>query len=411
MKRKYQNNYERGWFDTNDQTKNAFKSMAAVDWDDGISAFIFNTSEFMPIGLLSDIAANFGITESHAGLLISVYSWVVTLLSLPLMLLVSKMSYRKLLLGTIALFGIFQVLSGVSASYGMLMVSRIGVACTHAIFWSVASPIAVRLVPGGAPNACHEYDCYRNIGCYDFRAAAGQSHRVNRWLANDLFMCGSRCIFGAVLSAVCISEDCPTEHRTSRRLPQILKRRQLLGIYLITFLVASAYYTGYSYIEPFLKQVAHLADSWITIVLTLFGAAGLLGSFLFSRLYDRHRYAFIRFIIASVAVALLCLRVASISLYLVILVCVLWGMAVTAFNVAFQAETIKAVPEEASAVAMSLFSGIFNLGIGCGTWLGGTVCNQLSIANIGYAGGIIGVLAVLYCVFRMIPLWKAKQKN
>ena len=67
-----------------------------------VSAFIFNTSEFMPIGLLSDIAANFGITESHAGLLISVYSWVVTLLSLPLMLLVSKMSYRKLLLGTIA---------------------------------------------------------------------------------------------------------------------------------------------------------------------------------------------------------------------------------------------------------------------------------------------------------------------
>lgn len=63
-----------------------------------VSAFIFNTSEFMPIGLLSDIAANFGITESHAGLLISVYSWVVTLLSLPLMLLVSKMSYRKLLL-------------------------------------------------------------------------------------------------------------------------------------------------------------------------------------------------------------------------------------------------------------------------------------------------------------------------
>lgn len=131
-----------------------------------------------------------------------------------------------------------------------------------------------------------------------------------------------------------------------RQLPQILKRRQLLGIYLITFLVASAYYTGYSYIEPFLKQVAHLADSWITIVLTLFGAAGLLGSFLFSRLYDKHRYAFIRFIIASVAVALLCLRVASISLYLVILVCVLWGMAVTAFNVAFQAETIKAVQKK-----------------------------------------------------------------
>lgn len=376
-----------------------------------VSAFIFNTSEFMPIGLLSDIAANFGITESHAGLLISVYSWVVTLLSLPLMLLVSKMSYRKLLLGTIALFGIFQVLSGVSASYGMLMVSRIGVACTHAIFWSVASPIAVRLVPEEHQTLAMSMIVTGTSVAMIFGLPLGRVIGLTvGWRMT--FLCVAAVAFLVLFYLLFVfpkmSNGTPFQ---IRQLPQILKRRQLLGIYLITFLVASAYYTGYSYIEPFLKQVAHLADSWITIVLTLFGAAGLLGSFLFSRLYDKHRYAFIRFIIASVAVALLCLRVASISLYLVILVCVLWGMAVTAFNVAFQAETIKAVPEEASAVAMSLFSGIFNLGIGCGTWLGGTVRNQFSIANIGYAGGIIGVLAVLYCIFRMIPLWKAKQKN
>ena len=324
-----------------------------------VSAFIFNTSEFMPIGLLSDIAANFGITESHAGLLISVYSWVVTLLSLPLMLLVSKMSYRKLLLGTIALFGIFQVLSGVSASYGMLMVSRIGVACTHAIFWSVASPIAVRLVPEEHQTLAMSMIVTGTSVAMIFGLPLGRVIGLTvGWRMT--FLCVAAVAFLVLFYLLFVfpkmSNGTPFQ---IRQLPQILKRRQLLGIYLITFLVASAYYTGYSYIEPFLKQVAHLADSWITIVLTLFGAAGLLGSFLFSRLYDKHRYAFIRFIIASVAVALLCLRVASISLYLVILVCVLWGMAVTAFNVAFQAETIKAVPEEASAVAMSLFSGIF----------------------------------------------------
>ena len=67
------------------------------------SAFIFNTSEFIPIGLLTDIATDLKITEAHAGLLISVYAWVVALTSLPLMLLVSKMEYRKLLLYTIIL--------------------------------------------------------------------------------------------------------------------------------------------------------------------------------------------------------------------------------------------------------------------------------------------------------------------
>ena len=53
-------------------------------------AFVFNTSEFMPIGLLTDIAADFNMTESAAGMLISVYAWAVMILSLPLMLCVTK---------------------------------------------------------------------------------------------------------------------------------------------------------------------------------------------------------------------------------------------------------------------------------------------------------------------------------
>ncbi len=68
-----------------------------------VSAFIFNTSEFMPIGLLTDIADSFHITEAHAGVLITVYSWIVMLLSLPLMLLLNKIDFKRLLLGTIAL--------------------------------------------------------------------------------------------------------------------------------------------------------------------------------------------------------------------------------------------------------------------------------------------------------------------
>ena len=110
------------------------------------SAFIFNTSEFMPIGLLTDIADTFRMSEAGAGLMITLYALVVMLMSLPLMLLASKLDFRKLLLGTILLFGICQILSATAQSFAMLMLSRIGVACTHAIFWSIASPLAVRVV-------------------------------------------------------------------------------------------------------------------------------------------------------------------------------------------------------------------------------------------------------------------------
>ena len=66
-----------------------------------VSAFIFNTSEFMPIGLLSDIAADFRMTEAQAGMLITIYAYVVMLMSLPLMIAASRYPLRKLLLATI----------------------------------------------------------------------------------------------------------------------------------------------------------------------------------------------------------------------------------------------------------------------------------------------------------------------
>ncbi len=111
-----------------------------------VSAFIFNTSEFMPVGLLTDIADTFSLTEASAGMLITVYAWFVMLLSLPLMLVFCKTDLRKLLLGTLALFCGGQVLSCISTGYGMLMLSRIAVAAAHAVFWSIASPAAVRVV-------------------------------------------------------------------------------------------------------------------------------------------------------------------------------------------------------------------------------------------------------------------------
>ena len=60
--------------------------------------FLLNFSEFAPIGLLTDISKDFGISESTTGLIISVYAWAVAILSLPLMLLLRRMQYRPMLL-------------------------------------------------------------------------------------------------------------------------------------------------------------------------------------------------------------------------------------------------------------------------------------------------------------------------
>ena len=50
--------------------------------------------------------------------------------------------------------------------------------------------------------------------------------------------------------------------------------------------------------------------------------------------------------------------------------------------------------------------GIYNLGIGSGTWIGGSICTHLSISYIGMVGGVIAVVAALLCIFVVIKYMK-----
>ena len=110
------------------------------------SAFVFNTSEFMPIGLLSSIAGGFGLTEAQAGMMTSIYAWAVMALSLPLMVFASRFEYKRLLLTVIALFTAGQFACAVAPTFELLVTARLLVACAHAIFWSIASVMATRAV-------------------------------------------------------------------------------------------------------------------------------------------------------------------------------------------------------------------------------------------------------------------------
>ena len=96
-----------------------------------VSAFIFNTSEFMPVGLLTGIGASFGTSEGVTGLIISVYAWAVMLLSLPLMILGSRLAFRPLMLLVIGVFCAGQALSALAPSYGLLRAARLVVACAQ----------------------------------------------------------------------------------------------------------------------------------------------------------------------------------------------------------------------------------------------------------------------------------------
>lgn len=392
------------------QLKNSFTSWLPLI---GLSfaVFVFNTSEFMPIGLLTDIAFDLNISDTRAGLLISVYAWVVVLMSLPLMILVSKMELKRLLLGITALFVVSHIISAIADGYYMFMLSRIGVACAHAIFWSIASPLAVRIVPNGR----------RALGLSTIATGSSVAMVIGLPLGRVIglyigwrmtFFClGVIAVSIFVLIAMVFPRLESRGKFSVKKLPILLYNKVLVGVFVMSVLFATAHYTGYSYIEPFLGRIANMPQDVVTATLVFFGASGILGSIAFSKYYMSNRYRFIFVVIFGTALSLILMQVAAFCMFTMILVCIFWGAMATAFNIAFQDNTIRFAPKEATSIAMSIFSGIFNLGIGCGAYIGGLVVSNTSVSYIGYAGGFIGILASLYCALRLFQNMRRRERQ
>lgn len=381
--------------------KDMFKdSMTLKQWMSLIgltcAAFIFNTSEFIPIGLLSDIAEDFSVTEAKAGMIISVYAFVVMLVSLPLMIFASKFDLKKLIISVIFLFTVFQLLSAVSSGYGMLMMSRIGVACAHSIFWSIVSPLAVRTVPEKFKNTALSMIVVGTSVAMIFGLPIGRM--IGLYIGWRMtFLCIGIFSFVLMLYLMPVLPKTPSRGRFSvRKLPVLFKNPMLTSLFVLSFAIATSYYTGYSYIEPFMKQVAGMSDSLITMTLMIFGGMGIVGSLAFSKLYSTYTYRFTNVVILCAVGCLMLLRLSAYSSVTVILLCCVWGVIFTASNVLLQAEIINNSPAEAVSVSMSIFSGLFNLGIGCGTYIGGVVCTHASISGVGYAGGVVALLTFVY---------------
>lgn len=364
-----------------------------------IAAFVFNSSEFMPVGLLTDIGQTFGTSEATTGMLVSVYAWAVMILSVPLMIVATRLDFRRLLLVVLVVFLAGQVLTAFSASYWMLMAARLVVACAHSVFWAIAAPIAVRLVPQSK----------RALALSVVETGTAVAAIVGLPLGRAIGLAvGWRLTFAivAVISALLLVYLIVTlpwvpgaEPFGVGQLPGLFKNKGLVALFVLTALYAWGYYTGYSYIEPFLLQIAGLENDMVTIVLSVFGVASIVGSIMCSKLYPRFRFGFFRAITIGVPVALLLMHAAAgVGIAAIFGVVVLWGISAAAVSVVYQAEIINVSSDEEETVAMAFFSGIFNFGIGTGALLGGQVVNSLGIANVFYAGGAIGAVSIAFCL-------------
>ncbi|EJH0571077.1 sugar transporter [Salmonella enterica] len=377
-----------------------------------IAAFIFNTTEFVPVGLLSDIAESFHMQTAQVGIMLTIYAWVVAVMSLPFMLLTSQMERRKLLICLFVLFIASHVLSFLAWNFTVLVISRIGIAFAHAIFWSITASLAIRLAPAGKRAQALSLIATGTALAMVLGLPIGRVVGQYFGWRTTFFAIG----MGALITLLCLIKllpKLPSEHSGSlKSLPLLFRRPALMSLYVLTVVVVTAHYTAYSYIEPFVQNVAGLSANFSTVLLLILGGAGIIGSLVFGKLGNRHASSLVSIAIALLVVCLLLLLPAADSEAHLAILSIFWGIAIMVIGLGMQVKVLALAPD-ATDVAMALFSGIFNIGIGAGALAGNQVSLHWSMSAIGYIGAIPACAALVWAVliFRKWPVTLEEQPH
>ncbi|EBG8722979.1 sugar transporter [Salmonella enterica] len=377
-----------------------------------IAAFIFNTTEFVPVGLLSDIAESFHMQTAQVGIMLTIYAWVVAVMSLPFMLLTSQMERRKLLIYLFVLFIASHVLSFLAWNFTVLVISRIGIAFAHAIFWSITASLAIRLAPAGKRAQALSLIATGTALAMVLGLPIGRVVGQYFGWRTTFFAIG----MGALITLLCLIKllpKLPSEHSGSlKSLPLLFRRPALMSLYVLTVVVVTAHYTAYSYIEPLVQNVAGLSANFATVLLLILGGAGIIGSLVFGKLGNRHASSLVSIAIALLVVCLLLLLPAAESEAHLAILSIFWGIAIMVIGLGMQVKVLALAPD-ATDVAMALFSGIFNIGIGAGALVGNQVSLHWSMSAIGYIGAIPACAALVWAVliFRKWPVTLEEQPH
>lgn len=110
-----------------------------------VGGFAIGTTEFVTMGLLPQIAEGIGVSEPKAGHVISAYALGVVVGVPILSFFAARLPRRGLLVGLMAAYGVFNLLSAAATGYGMLTFARFLDGLPHGAYFGVASLVAASL--------------------------------------------------------------------------------------------------------------------------------------------------------------------------------------------------------------------------------------------------------------------------
>jgi len=367
--------------------RNGWFGVASV----AVGSFGTVLSEFLPIGLLPSISADLGVRISTAGLMVVVTGLAAAVAAPVVTVATSRLDRRVVLIGLSAVLVLADVVAAIAGVFPVLLVARVLLGVALGGFWAIGAGIAPRLVAAkDTIRATSLITAGISIATVVSLPLGALVAAFSTWRL--AFVIGAALGVVALVLQLVALPVIPSQQRIRARALTSLfgVPRARVGLVVAAFLFA-AQFAAYTYISPFLQDVAKLSPDVVSVALLVFGVSGIVGNFVASATLDR---SVLGTLVAgglalAAAVALLPL-VAHLSLAVFALL-VVWGLVWGGLPLGLQTWMAGATPEGAEA-GLAMFVTTIQVALAVGSTLGGVA---VSVSGLAADFGFAAVVALL----------------
>ncbi|AXE75772.1 MFS transporter [Streptomyces atratus] len=360
-----------------------------------IGAFGIGTTEFVIMGVLPQVAGDFGVTIPAAGWLVSGYALGVVFGAPLLTVLGTKVSRKKMLMFLMTLFVIGNALSAIAPSFGVMLIGRIVSSLAHGAFFGIGSVVAAGLVaPEKKASAISLM--FMGLTVANIVGVPGGTYigQAAGWRVTFVIVAALG-VIGFLGVAKLVPETGRPDSVTVRTEFAAFRNVQVWLAMAMTVLGYGGVFAAITYITPMMTEVAGYTEGAVTWLLVLFGIGMFLGNLLGGKFADRRLMPMLLTTLAALTAALLLFTATAHNKVLAAITLSLIG----ALGFATVPPLQKWVLDQASAaptLASAANIGAFNLGNALAAWLGGVVIAAgLGYTSPNWVGAILSGTALL----------------
>ena len=363
-------------------------------------SFALGTSEFIVIGVLTEIAESFNITEVKAGGLVSMFALAYSVCTPFSAAIAGKFNRFHFIIFASIIFIILNFLCSLAYNYTFLLILRMLIAVISGSLISVSISFSpyVSSKEKRPMVVAWIYSGFSIASIFGVPIGTTLSYNFG-WRSSFIFIS----IFSAVMTVLMfITLPRNTVSHKVKLLSQFIlfkDIRFILSTFTILFGAASSYVL-YTYLKPIFLDYVHIPNKYISAALLVFGIAVLFSNLLSGKLAEHNGVYRLRFIFMMQFLCMIVLPFALLNSVSAAIVILIIGFLMYLMNSPVQLNILDFTEKEYPScltLASSNNSFSFNFGIALGSFVGSSIFDNFGVRWVGFGGAVLSVLAFL-CV-------------